>query len=71
LPYVAELEKAGIPTVLIDFEDQIHMVKEWSQAHGVPKLRFLHASRVLPGPEDVDVFVEPLLEELTRPLNDE
>ncbi|MAE10705.1 MAG: hypothetical protein CL876_02070 [Dehalococcoidales bacterium] len=68
---MAKLEKAGIPTVLIDFEDQIHMVKEWALAEGVPKIRFLHGGRVVPGPEDVDDWIEPMLEALTKPLTDE
>jgi len=71
LPYLAKLEKAGIPTVLVDFEDQEHMVKEWALAEGVPKLRALHAGRILPGPEDVEEWVEPMLEALTKPLTEE
>ena len=71
LPYIAKLEKAGIPTVIIDLEDQHEMVKLEAMASGVPKVRFLAASRTLPGPEDVDQWIEPMLEMLTRPLTDE
>jgi ABC-type Fe3+-hydroxamate transport system substrate-binding protein len=46
LPYIAKLEKAGIPTVLIDFKDQDEMVKQEALAAGVPNIRFLPASRV-------------------------
>jgi len=68
LPYIARLEKAGIPSVLIDLEDQRHMVKEWALSNGVPNIRSLHASRILPGPEDVDAFFHPMMEALTKPL---
>ncbi|MBN2239883.1 MAG: hypothetical protein JW712_08910 [Dehalococcoidales bacterium] len=71
MPYLAKLEKAGIPTVLIDFEDQHEMVKQEALAAGVPKLRYLPASRVLPGPEDVQQWIEPMMNELLRPLTDE
>jgi len=68
LPYIAELEKAGIPTVLIDLTDQHEMVKQEALANGMPNVRFLPASRTLPGPEDVQTWIKPMLEELTRPL---
>ena len=71
MPYLAELEKAGIPTVLVDLEDQRHMVKEWALMMGVPSIRLLHASRTLPGPEDVGNWVEPVIEALTRPLTEQ
>ena len=68
MPYAAKLEKAGIPTVVIDLEDQINMVKQEALAAGVPNLRFLYGSRTVPGPEDVETLVEPILDALTRPL---
>ena len=61
----------GIPTVVVDLEDQHNMVQQVSLQYGVPKLRFIPASRVLPGEEDVDNFIEPMLDALTRPLTDE
>jgi hypothetical protein len=70
LPYIAELEKRGIPTVLIDLQDQHENVKQEALANGMPNVRFLPASRTLPGPEDVQNWIEPMLEELTRPLTD-
>jgi hypothetical protein len=70
LPYLAELEKAGIPTVIADFEDQDNMVREEALVNGVPNIRIIHASRTLPGPEDVENLMEPLLAALTRPLTD-
>ncbi|MEK7353820.1 MAG: hypothetical protein AABZ77_04865 [Chloroflexota bacterium] len=71
MPYIAKLEKAGIPSVLLDLEDQRHMIKEWALLQGVPKIRSIHASRTLPGPEDVDSFFQPMMEALTQPLTDE
>ncbi|MFC1947659.1 hypothetical protein ACFLXY_07055 [Chloroflexota bacterium] len=71
MPYIAKLEKAGIPTVVVDLADQEQMVKQESLVNGVPKIRYLHASRILPGPEDVEIIVEPMLQELLRPLNEE
>ncbi len=71
MPYLAKLEKAGIPTVLIDLADQHNMVSQEAMVSGVPKIRSLHASRTLPGPADVDQWVKPMLEALTRPLTDE
>ena len=64
------MEQAGIPTVVIDFEDQHNMVRQEALVSGVPNIRFLPASRVLPGPADVDILIEPILDALTRPLTD-
>jgi hypothetical protein len=71
LPYLVKLEKAGIPTILIDFEDQDEFVKQEALTIGVPKLRYMHASRTIRGPADVDRFLEPMFEGLTRPLTAE
>jgi hypothetical protein len=68
---LAKLEKAGIPTVVVDLEDQEQMVKQEALVNGVPKIRYLHASRTLPGPQDVDNWIMPMLEALTRSLTDE
>jgi hypothetical protein len=70
LPYLAQLEKSGIPTVLVDLEDQHNMVQEEALVNGVPHIRYLPASRTLPGPEDVARWIEPMLGELTRPLTE-
>ena len=70
MPYIAELEQAGIPTVTIDFEDQDHMVRQTALAEGVPNVRFIHASRTVPGPEDVDAMANSILDALTRPLTE-
>jgi len=68
LPYIADLERAGIPTVTIDFEDQHNMVRQEALAQGVPNVRFLPASRTLAGEVDVDSFIVPALKALTKPL---
>ena len=70
MPYLAELEKAGIPTVLIDHTEETEKVKHDLTLYGVPSLRFIEASRTLPGPEDVDNWFEPLIEALTDPLTE-
>ncbi len=71
MPYLAELEKAGIPTVLIDLEEETTKVKHDALLYGIPGLRIIEAHRTMIGPEDVDRWIEPLLEALTRPLTDE
>ncbi|MFC1954839.1 hypothetical protein ACFLVZ_03360, partial [Chloroflexota bacterium] len=70
MPYLTELEKSGIPTVLINHTEETEKVKHDLLLYGVPRLRFVEASRTLPGPEDVDNWFEPLMEALTRPLTD-
>ncbi|MFC1953735.1 hypothetical protein ACFLWR_06385 [Chloroflexota bacterium] len=70
MPYIAQLEKAGIPTVPINFADQDNMMDQEALAQGVPNIRYLHASRTVPGPEDVENFVEPMLEALITPLTE-
>ncbi|MEE8413993.1 MAG: hypothetical protein V3R96_05525 [Dehalococcoidales bacterium] len=71
MPYIARLEKAGIPTVLLDFEDQLNMVQHTGLQYGFPNVRTVHASRTVPGPEDVEIWTDELLEALTRPLTEE
>ena len=68
MPYIAQLEKAGVPTVLIDLADQHNMVQQEARSNGVPNVRYLPASRTLPGPEDVDKITESVIEGLTKPL---
>ncbi len=68
MPYIAELEKAGIPTILIDLEDQHNMVEQEALSNGVPNVRYLPASRTLPGPEDIDKILGSIIEGLTKPL---
>ncbi len=71
LPYLCDLEEAGIPTMLVDYADQDLMVKSNALKFGVPGLRFVSASRTLPGPADAARLIEPIMEGLTRPLTEE
>ncbi len=57
--------------MLVDLEDQDNMVQQESLLNGVPKIRYIHASRTLPGPEDVERFIDEMFDGLTRPLDDE
>ena len=70
MPYIAKLEKEGIPTVLIDLEDQHEMVKQEALAAGVPNIRYIPASRTLPGPEDVEIWTKDMLDMLITPLTE-
>ena len=47
------------------------MVREESLVNGVPNIRFLHASRTITGPEDIKVWVKPMLDGLMRPLTEQ
>jgi hypothetical protein len=71
LPYLAELEKEGIPTVVIDFEDEVETIKQEAIENGIPMIRSVHASRTFPGPEDMDNIIKSVFDALTRPLNDQ
>ena len=62
--------KIGIPTVLIDFEDQFNMVKQTALRSGLPYARYVHVSRILPGPEDVDTWMDKIIDALTVPLTE-
>jgi hypothetical protein len=68
LPYIAKLEEAGVPTVLLTFEDQLSMIQHTGLQLGFPNVRTVSASRTLPGPEDVDTWVDTILKGLTKPL---
>jgi hypothetical protein len=69
LPYLSDLEKAGIPTVLITYNEETEKVKHDSVIFGLPKLRFVVASRnSLGGVSEADKILEPVLGALTRPL---
>jgi len=72
LPYLAGLEKEGIPTVLINFGEETGKVEHDSTLYGVPKLRHIVASRnSVGGVTEAEILVKPVLEALTRPLSDE
>ena len=72
MPYLSDLEKSGIPTVLVVFNEETEKLKHDSRIFGVPGLRFVVASRNSPGGVDeADKLVQPLLDALTRPLTKE
>ncbi|MFC2038243.1 hypothetical protein ACFLUG_00520 [Chloroflexota bacterium] len=72
MPYLADLEKSGIPTILINFAEESGKVEHDRAIYGVPKLRHIEASRnSVGGVSEAEILVQPLLEALTRPLNDE
>ena len=70
MPYIADLEKTGIPTVLVDLEDQESMVKQEALVNGVPNVRYVHASRTMSGPADVDRIMKDVVDGLLRPLTE-
>ena len=57
--------------MLIDLEDQEEMVKQEALVNGMPHVRYIHASRTLPGPEDVDRILAQIIDGLLRPLSEE
>jgi hypothetical protein len=70
LPYLAELEKAGIPTILIDLAEETAKVKHDALIYGVPEMRLVEASRTLAGPIDVDNIIGDVIGGLVSPLTD-
>jgi hypothetical protein len=69
LPYLADLEKSGIPTVLINYQEETEKVKHDRVFFGVPELRHIEADRKSPGGvTEADRLVEPVLNALTKPL---
>jgi hypothetical protein len=68
LPYLADLEKQGIPTVLLGYTEETAKVRHDSTVFGIPHLRLVEASRNSPGPEEADKLIQPLIQGLTRPL---
>jgi hypothetical protein len=72
LPYLSELERSGIPTVLVTYNEETEKVKHDSVIFGIPKLRFVAASRNSPGGvSEADQIIDPVLDALTRPLTQE
>ena len=70
MPYLAELEKAGIPTILIDLAEETAKVKHDALIYGVPEMRLVEASRTLAGPIDVDNIIGDVIGGLVSPLTD-
>jgi len=71
LPHLSSIEKAGIPSVFIIFEDQDECWKQACRLNGVPDMRRVWGSRHVPGPEDVESWIDKLLDALVRPLTEE
>jgi hypothetical protein len=71
LSQVAENEQAGVPSVSLVYEDQDECFRQAAILGGSPCLRRVHVSRTLPGPEDVDRIMQPMIDALTRPLTKE
>ncbi|MFC1920309.1 hypothetical protein ACFLYQ_01140 [Chloroflexota bacterium] len=72
MPYIADLEKSGIPTVWINYAEETGKVEHDRKLYGVPMIRHIEASRKSPGgASEADRIVQPLLESLTRPLTAE
>ena len=72
MPYLSDLEQSGIPTVLITYNEETEKVKHDSVIFGMPKLRFVVASRnSLGGVSEADKIIDPVLDALTRPLTHE
>jgi hypothetical protein len=72
LPYLASLEKEGIPTVLVNFGEEEGKVVHDSTLHGIPKLRHLVASRnSVGGVTEAEYLLPLIIDELTRPLVEE
>ena len=65
---MSQIEKKGIPLVMIIYGDQDECLNQSCRLHGVPNLRRVHVSRTLSGIEDVDRFIGPMMDALTRPL---
>jgi hypothetical protein len=65
---LVNVEKAGIPSVFILYENQVECFRQAAKLNGMPELRYVAASRTLPGPEDVVRMMPELMEALTRPL---
>jgi hypothetical protein len=71
LPHLSSIEKYGIPSVFIIFEDQDECWKQACRLNGVPNIRRVWGSRHVPGPEDVPTWIDDLMEALVRPLTEE
>ncbi|MFC2039103.1 hypothetical protein ACFLUG_04970 [Chloroflexota bacterium] len=70
MPQLAYIEKAGIPMVLIIYPDQEECFRQAAKLAGVPNIRTIHVSRTLPGPDDVDRFIQPMMDALVTPLTE-
>jgi hypothetical protein len=67
---LATIEKRGIPSVFIIYEDQDCCFEEASKLNGIPYLRRVLCSRTIPGPEDIERWIDDLVMSLVKPLSD-
>ena len=56
--------------VLIIYPDQEECFRQAAKLAGVPNIRTIHVSRTMPGPEDVDRWIQPMMDALVTPLTD-
>jgi len=71
VPFLAEFEKAGIPTVLLGYTEETGKVRNDAVMQGIPQLRYIEASRSsLGGVTEAEKMLPLLLEALTRPLTE-
>ncbi len=68
---MSEVEKAGIPSVFIIFEDQDECWRQACLVNGIAPIRRVWGSRHVPGPQDVPTWIDKMMNELVRPLTDE
>jgi hypothetical protein len=66
--YCAEIEKKGIPTVQIGFEDQIARAKQVAIKGGVPEIRFVVSQRTGTGEQRIALLWDNVIKALTTPL---
>ena len=71
MPYLADLEQSGIPTVLLNYVEETEKIKHDAVLYGIPGLRYVEADRKsLGGIEEADKVLQPLLDGLTKPLTE-
>jgi hypothetical protein len=68
---LVSIERAGIPSVFIIFEDQDECWKQACRLNGIAPMRRVWGSRHIPGPEDVPTWIDDLMDALVRPLTEE
>jgi hypothetical protein len=65
---MAKAEIAGVPTVLMGFEDQLNFARNTNLLNGAPNARWVTVPRVGTGEERVATFYNEIEEALTSPL---
>ncbi len=71
MPHLSSIEKGGIPSVFIIFEDQDKCWEEACRLNGITPIRRVWGSRHIPGPQDVPMWIDDLMDALVRPLTEE